>query len=349
MGVGHLVRCLALAEELLTRGCQVALLGDVGTVPWTTREIDRLGLPVIAAPADPAALALTAWRLGLDAVVIDSYVTDPGCAAALRAGGVTVLAIVDGDLRGQQPDLFLDQNLNADLAAPPLPPGTLRLAGLRYVLLRDSVRSRRPPAPRPLPPAGPPSVVCFFGGTDPAGAAPVLAGMLAATGVPLHATVVSPTAAPPDATTVSPTAALPDATAASSAAAGVPPAPGQTFRFVPNTPDLPALLDRADLVVAAAGTSTWELLCLGVCPALVMVADNQRLGYDAMLARGLGLGLGAITDLPSPAAVRTLHAALTSPERRHALAARGWAEVDGDGRVRAADALLTAVATRRPH
>ncbi|WP_051799452.1 PseG/SpsG family protein [Catenuloplanes japonicus] len=322
MGVGHLVRCLALAEELLGRGIQVALLGDVGTVPWTAAEIDRLGLPVIAAPAAPGALAMTARRLGLDAVVIDSYVTNPGCAAALREEGIVVLAIVDGDARGQAADLYLDQNLGAELTPAPLPPSASRLAGLPYVLLRDSVRSRRPATPRPPHAGGPPSVVCFFGGTDPAGAAPVLAGMLAATGVPLHATVVTPSTST------------------------VAPAPGQTFRFVPNTPELPALLDGADLVLCAAGTSTWELLCLGVCPALIMVADNQRLGYDAMLAAGLGFGLGRVADLPSPPAIATLHEALTSPERRHALAARGWAEVDGEGRVRAADALLAAVAAR---
>ncbi|WP_306839567.1 PseG/SpsG family protein [Catenuloplanes nepalensis] len=322
MGAGHLVRCLALAEELLARGCRVALLGDVGSVSWTAREIDRLGLPVVAAPPSPEALALTARRLGLDAVVIDSYVTDPGCAAALRAGGVTVLAIVDGDPRGQDADLYLDQNLGAELVAPPLPPGAIRLAGLPYVLLRDSVRSRRPSRPRPPSAPGAPSVVCFFGGTDPAGAAPVLAGMLAATGVPLDAIVVSPVPAE------------------------IPVTPGQRFRCVPNTPDLPELLDGADLVVSAAGTSTWELLCLGVCPALVMVADNQRLGYDAMLARGLGFGLGAVADLPSPAAISTLREALTSPSRRHELAARGWSEIDGDGRVRAADALLAMTGSR---
>ena len=86
MGVGHLVRCLALAEELIERGCRVALLGDVGSVPWTVQEIARLGLPVIDAPASPEALAMTAWRLGLEAVVIDSYLTDPGCAAGSSDG-----------------------------------------------------------------------------------------------------------------------------------------------------------------------------------------------------------------------------------------------------------------------
>jgi spore coat polysaccharide biosynthesis predicted glycosyltransferase SpsG len=324
MGVGHLVRCLALAEELTGRGCRVVLLGDVGSVPWIAHEIERLALPVIAVQDSPAALAMTAWRLGLEAVVIDSYVTDPGCAAALRAEGAVVMAIVDGDTREQSADLYLDQNLGAELTAVALPPGAVRLAGLPYVLLRDSVRSRRPGAPRPPSDAGPPSVVCFFGGTDPTGAAPVLAGMLAATGVPLEATVVTPSTGT------------------------VTPAPGQTFRFVPNTPELPALLDGADLVLCAAGTSTWELLCLGVCPALIMVADNQRLGYDAMLAAGLGFGLGARAALPSAAAIGTLREALTSPRRRHELAARGWAEVDGDGRVRAADALLAAVAARPP-
>ncbi|WP_310376828.1 PseG/SpsG family protein [Catenuloplanes atrovinosus] len=317
MGVGHLVRCLAFAEELIARGCRVTLLGDVGTVPWTAREIARLGLPVVAAPPEPAALAATAAGLGLDAVVIDSYVTDPGCAAALRSAGITVMAIVDGDLRGQHADLYLDQNLGAELSAPPLPAGATRLAGLPYVLLRDSVRSRRPPAPRPLAAPGVPSVVCFFGGTDPFGAAPVLAGMLAATGLPLEAVVITPAPVP------------------------LRPAPGQRFRFVPHTPDLPALLDGADLAVCAAGTSTWELLCLGVAPALITVADNQRLGYDAMLAHGLGFGLGPLTALPSPAALDTLRTALTSPSLRHTRATRGWSSVDGDGRLRAADALLT--------
>lgn len=332
MGSGHLVRCLALAEELLARGCQVHLLGDIAQVPWAATEVERLGITRHPPTETPDELVAAARRLSLAAVVIDSYVLDPRCAGALRAAGVTVLAIVDGDLRGQDADLYLDQNLDAETANPPLPPGATRLAGLRYALLRDVVRQHRPPAPR-VPTERVPTVVAFFGGTDPFGAAPVLARLLVATGEPFRATVVT---------------ATPEAADEIAALAH---APGQSVITIPNTPHLPSLLATADLVVSAAGTSTWELLCLGVCPALVRVADNQRLGYDRMLARGLAVGLGAIDALRRPGAttehaVRELATLLREPSRRAEIAARGWRLVDGAGRARVADALLAAIQRR---
>lgn len=332
MGSGHLVRCLALAEELLARGYQVQLLGDIDQVPWALAEVERLGIPRHPATRTPEELVAAARRLSLAAVVIDSYVLDPRCAGALRAAGVPVLAVVDGDLRGQEADLYLDQNLDAEAASPPLPPGATRLAGVRFALLRDVVRRRRPPAPR-APKAGVPTVVAFFGGTDPFGAAPVLARLLVATGAPFTATVVTATAH------------------AAEEIAAIACGPGQRLTAIGNTPDLPGLVHTADLVVSAAGTSTWELLCLGVCPALVRVADNQRIGYDRMLARGLAVGLGAIDELrhPGPAAdraVRELAALLADPARRAEIAGRGWALVDGAGRERVADALLAAIDRR---
>ncbi|MDI5939238.1 methyltransferase domain-containing protein [Micromonospora sp. DH15] len=93
------------------------------------------------------------------------------------AAGVVTLAVVDGDTRGQDADVYLDQNLGA--AHGPLP-GRL-LAGTAYPLLRDAVVAARPAAPRPATPAARPRVLAFFGGTDAFGAAPVLARVLLAT------------------------------------------------------------------------------------------------------------------------------------------------------------------------
>ncbi len=68
-------------------------------------------------------------------LVLDSYELDPAGAGALRAAGVLTLAIVDGDTRGQDADLYLDQNFATDLAVPA---GRL-LAGSGYALLRAGV------------------------------------------------------------------------------------------------------------------------------------------------------------------------------------------------------------------
>jgi spore coat polysaccharide biosynthesis predicted glycosyltransferase SpsG len=137
-----------------------------------------------------------------------------------------------------------------------------------------------------------------------------------------------------DATVVAATAALRTALEA------VPVGAGQRLEIIDPTDELPKLLADADLVVSASGTSTWELLCLGLPAALVWVVDNQILGYERTIARGLAAGLGHLPSLPSPAAVATLRQLLTDPVERAALAVRGWAAVDGQGVARVADALL---------
>jgi spore coat polysaccharide biosynthesis predicted glycosyltransferase SpsG len=320
IGAGHVVRCVALAEELVRRGVEVVFIGAVNGAAWVRALLDARGLPLLPAPDAADRLAALARRLRLDAMVIDSYATDPTCAALLRQAGLTVLAIVDGDLRGQHADLYLDQNLGAECRAAPLPPGGVRLAGARFVLLRDSVRRRRPERPL-IRRRGVPRLLCFFGGTDAAGAAPIVLRRAAATGAPFAATVV---------------AAGPQTARALRA---VPLAPGQSVTPIPPTDRLPALAVTADLVVTAAGTATWELMCLGVPSALVRVADNQNAAYEATVARGIAAGIGAVTAPPGEA-VPVLRALLTDPTARSALAARGHGLIDGRGRERVADALI---------
>ncbi|WP_027346625.1 PseG/SpsG family protein [Hamadaea tsunoensis] len=325
-GVGHLVRCVALAEELRSRGAEVVFLGDVGGVAWAERELAVRGLPLLPGPGTPAGLVAAVADLGLAALVVDSYTLDPDCAGAVRAIGVPVMAIVDGETRGQEADLYLDQNLDAELADVKVPDGAVRLAGLRYVLLRDAVRALRPAAPRSST-ADRPSVLAFFGGTDAFGAAPVLTRLLLATGVPCDLTVVAGSPA----LRSSLEALAPDAS------------------VIDPTDGLPSLIAASDVVVSASGTSTWELLCLGAAAGMVWVVDNQWLGYERVMIRQLAGGLGLLSDLVDPsssaagAAVAELTRLLTSPAYRSELSARALATVDGDGRVRVADALLALI------
>lgn len=332
-GVGHLVRCVALAEELTARGMSVHFLSDLGGLDWAAQQLTSRGLPWHPAPYDTVGLVAAAGRLGLDAVVVDSYDLPPAHSQALRASGRTVVAIVDGDLRGQEADVYVDQNLDAELRTPPLPAGAVRLAGLEYALLRRVVRELRP-ATAPAGRSGrTPEVVAFFGGTDAYRAAPVVGRLLIRTGIAWRATVV----------------AADDSLGRDLLA--LKPGPGQQLDIIAPTDELPALLARADLVISASGTSTWELLCLGLPAALVWVVENQILGYGRTTARGLAAGLGHLPALAeagtdSGAAVDLLRKLLVSPAARAALATRAWSAVDGQGTARVADALLQATTVR---
>ncbi|GAA2891912.1 hypothetical protein GCM10010517_56320 [Streptosporangium fragile] len=305
IGVGHLIRCVALAEELALRGVAVTFLGDLGGLTWAAAQLAGRGLPLLAAEAAPDGLVAQALALGLDAVVLDSYTLAPGTGAALRAAGLRVLAVVDGDPRGQAADLYVDQNLGAEERGVPLPEGAVRLAGACYVLLRDAVRRLRA-----APGAEVPRVLCFFGGTDAAGMAHRWADALAETAVPFSATLVSPRP--------------------------LPARPG--IAVIPPTDELPELMAGADLVITAAGSSCWELLYLGVPAALVWVAENQLIGYEALVGRELVAGLGPGDSAAE--AVPLLRELLTRPALRARYAARGRGLVDGRGRERVAGALL---------
>ncbi|MFI5732488.1 PseG/SpsG family protein [Kribbella sp. NPDC051587] len=317
-GIGHVMRCLALAEELQLRGLAVEFICDAHTVPWAAAQIAARGITVRAAVWTPEEHVEVLSRY--DAVVFDSYDLDPAVYPAVRRTGVPTLAIVDGDLRGAEADVLVDQNLAAELDHPVLPPDTVRLAGLEYVLIRNEIRALRPVDPPTARQVAVPRVFAFFGGTDAFAAGPAVTRALVATGLPFDATVVAPT---------------PELAAAVAAVSS-------QVRVVGPTDQLAAAVREADLVISASGTSTWELLCLGATAGLVCVVDNQVMGYERAIATGTAAGVGVLSELRADptAAAAVLKRLLTDATERARLAAAGWQLVDGQGRVRVADALL---------
>lgn len=325
-GVGHVVRSVALADELRRRGHSAVLLGTVA-VDWVRGLLAERGIEIAPAPDSPDGLADLAGELGLGAVVLDGYRLDPGCGAAIRARGIRVLSIVDGDWGGgQAADVYLDQNLGARPPAASIP-GAVQLAGIDYVLFRDDVLARRPAPGEVRPHPERPRLLALFGGTDPHGAAPVVVGLALATGVPVEIVAV---------------AAREELAVALSE---LPTGPEQTVTVLPSAPSLAAVAASCDAAVSAAGSSTWELLCLGVPTALVAVVDNQEIGYVATVERGVADPAGRLGALRNEESARAdsttvLRRLLTDPRHRAELRRRGMELVDGRGRERVADALL---------
>jgi spore coat polysaccharide biosynthesis predicted glycosyltransferase SpsG len=307
IGVGHVMRCLGLAEELRLRGHEVVFLADLDGIDWVAAQLGAAGIDVASGPRDAQAIL----ALQPDAVVIDSYTLPPATSAQLQDAGVPVLAFADGDTRGQSADIYVDQNLGAE-------PAGGWLAGLDFVILRDAIRRHRPQSPD-RPDAQSPVVLAYFGGTDVVGAAPLVARALAASDAPYRATFIAA-----------------DATLASGVRAA-----DRAIEVLSPTDRLPELAAAADLVICAAGTSLWEMLSLGATVAAVCVADNQEDAYRRVVADATIAGLGLIDEIrAAPAsAAAVLHQLLTDPGVRAKLRTASWGLVDGAGRIRVADAI----------
>ncbi|GLW55046.1 hypothetical protein [Kitasatospora phosalacinea] len=340
VGGGHMMRCLALAEELRRQGAEAVLLGSVDGLDWLREQLAERRLELLPGPSDPAGLVEAARAAALDAVVLDSYALAAECSAALRSAGLPVAVIVDGTTRGQSADLVIDQAVGSPDMSSVLPETTggageaggerpRRLGGFEHALVRGAVLAARDGAGSGSGsgPGAVPHVLCFFGATDPYGAAPDAVAALLATGLPVRLTVVAAGAGPRG--------------AVEALAVG----PGQVVRVTPPVADLPGLAREADAVVTAAGSSVLDLLCLGRAVAVLVVAEAQWPVYRAVVDAGLVVGLGALESLRGAGsarvrAVAALRELLADGSARAGLARRGAAAVDGSGCVRVAGALL---------
>lgn len=102
--------------------------------------------------------------------------------------------------------------------------------------------------------------------------------------------------------------------------------------------DVGAVFDEADVAISAAGSTTWELLSMGIPTVLVEVADNQRAVAAPLAGQGAALSLGRL-----PLERQRVQLALdrlTNAETRRELAARAIELVDGHGARRVLRALM---------
>ena len=318
-GLGHFVRCTALAGALAAAGAEIRFLLPGDTVPAADEQVRRAGWAAVPGAEDPASVAAAAGPGAV--VVVDSYRVDGGWLDRLgdlvgRDGGR--LAVVDDTAdRAFRADLVLNQNLGAERLRYP---GAGRvLAGPRYALLRPDfprLRERALAALEELPDR-PASVLVLFGGTDTTGMASTAARAARR--------------------------AFPGARVRAVLPAGTT-GEDQDVEWLGPVEAIAEEMLAADLVVSAGGTTVWELCCLARAAAVVAVAGNQRPAYELLGARGAILPVGDARVHEAGELAARLRDAVAPPGTLRATAAAAARITDGRGAERVASALLD----RRP-
>lgn len=303
-GIGHVMRTMAIAEEAVRKG-------------WHIRYVCR---------ADPAVTAIfSGTQFALEVVTDEAWVekTHPGDAAVLDGyelpgqlerelhnRGVRVGRVEDRGIGSFDVDVLLDQN-DVDGAGYELPARATLLLGPRHALIRSSIRRRRTETGLRGD-----HLLLTFGGTDPLDLASSVIDLLV--GHRLFATaelLLSAVGPYPD-------RALPE------------------WLTVTRDPtDVGAVLAGASAAISAAGSTTWELLYLGIPTGLVQVAPNQRRVLGTIAAEDAAEIIGTADELAERLAAVMLR--LADPGRGAELRANARQLVDGGGAVRFVDALLS--------
>lgn len=297
-GVGHLVRAISVADAARRAGHTVAVAGSISS-PLARHLLTEAGLESVGTPSD---LEVLAAEQGASVVHIDDYATGTDALTMVRASGALMSSMEDGTFGRRPADVVIDSTIRAELADRPDDGTGTVLRGIGYAPMRPQVLAARE-ARATTPVLGSEArVLIVMGGTDPTGAAGTLAAVCEAADGIRRVSVISPERNWP----------------------AVRAAVGDGVELIAPSPAFLDLVSSVDLVISAAGTTAWELACIGVPSMLVAVVENQRAGYEAAMAEGIARGLGTLEEVRADPAAATSRVESALADLR---AGRSWASV----------------------
>jgi len=333
MGMGHVMRCLALAQACQDAGGS-AVFAMAQATPAAEERICAERMAVVRLDAVPgtsedASLLADAARCEqAEWVVVDGYQFGSEYQRRLKQAGLKVLFLDDyGHAESYCADLVLNQGLDSEeglYANREL--GTRLLLGSRYAMLRREFVSWRDWEREIVPTAK--KVLVTIGGSDPDNVtALILQALGLATVDDFEVTVVVG-------------GSNPHIKAVQRSSSWFP----GTLRILQSVGNMADLMAWADLAVSAAGTTSWEMFFLGLPAILIPVAENQR----PASRRFREIGAARAIEPGGPAFVEELANAvselLQSNSERARLSSVARKLVDGYGTVRILQAMGCPVA-----
>ena len=338
-GVGHVMRCLALAEAWQRQGGQATLLSCCLN-PALRHCTETVGIGLAEVPMshpDTADLRATLSALEkvsrdtteLPWVVLDGYHFDTTYQSLLRSAGCRLMIIDEtGHLPRYDADIILNHGLEAQQLAYNCAPDTLLLLGTHFALLRPEFQ-RWQGAVRCCPEVAR-KVIVTLGGSDANNATlMIIEALKQISTADLEVRIV-----------VGPLnshlAELQRATASASL----------RFSLETQVTDIAPLMAWADFAVAAGGTTSWEIAFMNV-PALVFILDdNQAAEARALDEFGSARCLGRPENLSREEIAGAVVHLMYDREARQRMSQRARVLVDGRGVERILEVMFCAASEK---
>lgn len=334
IGMGHLMRCLTLANGLRKRGFKCSFIcrdfegngasrfiGDgfpleLISIEGLELSEDWLGVPFEEDVKDTIDIIS---KEPVDWLIIDHYEIDRRWETEFRNKfPKTKIMVIDDLVRSHDCDLLLDQTYGrtADEYRPVVPENTQLCLGTEFALLRDDFSRLRAEASKADGESC--HVLVTLGGGNQGKPLRVIGKALRELSKKYEFTATVITGDVPD-------LHLEDYKAL-----------GQNIELISFSNNIAAEMTRADFVIGAGGGTSWERCCLGLPTVVLTIADNQI--EIAKILNDKEAGFSVATEQNEIAkAVETL---LTNPELLARISKNAASLCDGKGVIRVINTIL---------
>jgi UDP-2,4-diacetamido-2,4,6-trideoxy-beta-L-altropyranose hydrolase len=327
-GTGHAMRCLALAQAWQHAGGDVIFAMAQSTPAIGERlrseQVKIVAIKAVAGSAEDLRQTIDAAVFhDAEWVVVDGYHFKAHYVSELQS--VRRLLVLDdnGELESYSSELVLNQNMHAraEMYAKRAP-RTRLLLGPRYTLLRNEFTAYRDWA-RKVPARGT-RVLVTMGGSDPKDLTPRILAALA--GLPIDDLQIR----------VAVGGSAENRSGVTEAAERFP----GRVEVMSSVANMAEVMEWADLAIAGAGTTCWEMCLLGVPAILVVVAANQRFIAENLAMIGAAVNAGPAESLDGLSLAQIAAELLENGDRRVKMSQAARQLVDGLGSERVRAALL---------
>lgn len=328
IGGGHVRRCLSLARGLQNHGWRCGFASRAGTlkiVPSLAEAGFELFEFDLTSSSEHREIA-SRWPEGANLLIVDHYERDAGFEGSLRSWTRRIMVIDDLADRPHDCDLLLDQTLDrkTDAYRDHVPAHCRQLLGPQYALIGSEYAALRETAlARRRQVGNPRSLLINFGASDPHRMARrAIEGAVKAAYDGRIEVILGANA---------------DFAGDILAIANCADFDLELMEFAPTLADPMA---RADLVLGAAGTSSWERCCLGLPSLVVMTAENQRLIANALVRCGAANVIGWHETVSADDIAQALATVLATPDDLTRMSCAAATVCDGQGVERAVAAII---------
>jgi len=323
MGLGHVMRCAALAEAMRDAlGAQtVFALGDAPGAQGLAAQlgIETITLPQLGIEEEFCSGAIEAARRGWDVVVVDCYDATEELFRELRYVAPRTICIDDlNALSTYVSDMLVNGNAYATDLDYHAGPDTVLVLGPRYAITRSEFREARA---LPRSSSGDrPGILVTMGGSDVDNLVLRAARRIDTLEIDFDAVLVAG-------------AGYTHLAELEMFVDGRP-----RFSIAQTPPKMSELMLRADLAVTAGGSTCYETACMGLPSIAVAAAENQQPLTSKLNEFGVLICIGAPEAIKRKLAPEVA-ALLGDPERRATMSHRGRELIDGWGAVRIAERI----------
>jgi UDP-2,4-diacetamido-2,4,6-trideoxy-beta-L-altropyranose hydrolase len=326
IGIGHIMRCIALGQGWRVRGGKVIFAGYCENNTLMKRlyeenfefeeiKSDQPDLLEIEMIQDIVRrLREPSW------IVLDGYMFSPEYQEALRGEGCGLLVVDDyNHLPYYHADILLNQNIGAEKIQYNCDPDTMLLLGPTYIMMRQEFFKRS--QPEELMPETANRILITFGGSDPDNITLKVIDSL--WNLRIRKLKIDIVVGPSNPN-------LSKVEKAVSSLRNRLLSMDSSIRLLVN-PDMPQIMASADLAISAAGSTCWELAYMGLPLLAVVLAENQIGIAEGLEKAGAAINLGWGTLIDSDTLCKQIEQIIFDQSTRRSMSHTGKKMIDGKG------------------